>query len=460
MTYTTSEILTELLRRTQIQRTPNLRSVEFQKQNEAIDDPNRLKAYNCTRRAGKSIGVAIDFAETCASIPSVKCLYLALTIGSARNIIWDALKDYSAMADPYSKPNESRHEILFSNKSSARLMGADCSDKEMKKALGGSYKKVAIDEAGSFSIDMPKLVYQMIRPATADHLGQIILLGTCENIRGTFFEKVTEGLEAGWSVHKWTAYDNPHMKDKWTQEVTDLVTRNPLVVNASWFKTHYLNQWCADDDLLIMHLKAHNFVESLPERKTPYNYILGIDLGYNDASSFTVTAYHDHDRIAYFVQSFKKTGMIISKVAEMIEHLRAKFPFDNLVIDGANKQAVEEIRQRYGIPLESAEKTEKVFYLKLLDDDLIVGNVKIVRSGCAGLIEEWEALQWEDLNKTNEDPRCSNHEADSALYSWRKCHHFLATREPEVYSKNSQAYMDQEEEREAELNDGRRKRWL
>jgi hypothetical protein len=393
--------------------------------------------------------------------PKVNCLYLALTLKSARNIIWDALKDYSMLADPYCKPNESRHEIVYSNKSSARLMGADCSEKEMKKALGGKYKKVAIDEAGSFSIDMTKLVYQMIRPATADYLGQIILLGTCENIRGTFFEKVTEGHEPGWSVHKWTAYDNPHIVDNWTIEVQDLLTRNPNVVNASWFKTHYLNQWCADDDLIIMHMGAHNFVEAMPETKTPYNYILGVDLGFNDASSFTVTAYHDYEKVAYFVQSFKKTKMIISAVAEMIEQLRTKFPFEHLVIDGANKQAVEEMRQRYSLPLESAEKTEKAFFLKLLDDDLIVGNVKIVKGGCPGLIKEWEDLQWEDLTKQNEDPRCSNHENDSALYSWRKCYHYLATREPENYSKNSSQYMDREEEREAEEYENRsKKRWL
>lgn len=459
MTYSTAEILNELLRRTQVMRTPNLRSEKFVKQNAAIDDPSRLKAYNCTRRSGKSIAVAIDFPETCIATPKVNCLYLALTLKSARNIIWDALKDYSVMADPYCKPNESRHEIIFSNKSSVRLMGADCSEKEMKKALGGKYKKVAIDEAGSFSIDMPKLVYQMIRPATADHLGQIILLGTCENIRGTFFEEVTEGREPGWSIHKWTAYDNPHMVDNWTIEVEDLIARNPNVVNASWFKTHYLNQWCADDDLLIMHVGAHNLVQALPDRKTPYEYILGIDLGYNDSTAFTVVAYHDYDKTAYIVRSFKESKLIISKVSEKIEDLRRKYPFSSLIIDGANKQAVEEMRQRYGIPLESAEKTEKAFFLKLLNDDLIVGNVKIVESGCAGLLDEWEKLQWEDLTKQDEDPRCSNHESDSALYAWRKCYHYLATREPENYSKNSAQYMQREEEREAEEY-GRKKGWL
>lgn len=375
---------------------------------------------------------------------------MALTLKSARYIIWDAIKDYSIKADPYCRPNEQRHEITFSNKSTIRLMGADCSDKEMKKALGGKYKKVAIDEAGSYSIDMVKLIYQMIRPATADELGQIILLGTCENIRGTFFEKVTEGVEAGWSIHKWTAFDNPHMRVNWEKEIADLVTRNPKVVNASWFKTHYLNEWCADDDLLIIHLSEVNYAEDLPKRKTDYTYVLGIDLGYNDATAFSIVAYHDFDKIAYVVESYKQSGMIISQVADAITQIQRKLPFNKLIIDGANKQAVEEMKQRYGLPLESAEKQGKSFYLKMLNDDLIVGNVKLINHKNNELITEWQNLQWKDLQKEDEDPRCQNHLSDSTLYAWRECYHYLATREPEIYNKNSQKYMDEIEEIEAD----------
>lgn len=434
-----------------------LRSPTFLKQNNAIDDRARLKAYNCTRRAGKSIAVAIDFAETCSAETGVNCLYMALTLDSAREILWDAMKEYSFKADPYCKPNEARTFIKFSNGSRIKFSGADCSEKQMRKTLGQKYKKVAIDEAGSFTIDMNKLVYQMIRPATADYLGQIILLGTCENIRDTFFEKITEGHEPGWSIHKWTAYDNPHMKDKWIQENADLLARNPNIVNASWYKTHYLNQWCADDDLLIIRLHDGAYADELPARKTDYNYILGVDLGFNDSSSFTVVAYHDFDKVAYFVESRKQAGLILSQVAEQIALLQSRYPFDKLKIDGANKQGVEEMRVRFGLPLEAAQKQEKAFFLKLLDDDIQIGNVRILKNKCNSLITEWKNLQWKNLNKEDEDPRCQNHEGDAALYAWRECYHFLATREPEKLNKYTQNYMDLMEEEEA--NGKRGKDW-
>jgi hypothetical protein len=428
----------------------DLRSPDFPKQNSAIDDKARLKAYNCTRRAGKSIAIAIDFAETCASEEGMNCLYMALTIGSAREILWDAVKEYALKADPYSKSHESRLEVRFSNGSKIKFSGADCSEKQMRKVLGQKYKKVAIDEAGSFTIDMHRLVYQMIRPATADYLGQIILLGTCENIRQTFFEKITSGEEPGWSVHKWTAYDNPHMKDNWIIEVNELIERNPNVINASWFKTHYLNQWCADDELLILHQVEESLTDSIPIRKSEYTFILGVDLGFNDSSAFVVICYYDYDKICYVVESFKEPELILSKVASRIVFLNTKYPFSKMIIDGANKQGVEEMRQRFSLPLESAQKTEKSIFLKLLNDDFVVGNVKILKGSNNQLVTEALQLQWEDTRKEKEDPRCENHVIDALLYSWRSCYHFLAVREPQVKNINSDDYMNQLEEDEAD----------
>ncbi len=449
MTILISELLRELIKRSDLKRLVDLRSTDFLKQNEAIDDRSRLKAYNCTRRAGKSIAIAIDFAETCANEPNMNCLYMALTIGSAREILWDAAKEYALKADPYAKSHESRVEIRFSNGSKIKFSGADCSEKQMRKVLGQKYKKVAIDEAGSFTIDMHRLVYQMIRPATADYLGQIILLGTCENIRQTFFEKVTTGEEPGWSIHKWTAYDNPHMKDKWIIEVNELIERNPNVINASWFKTHYLNQWCADDELLVLHKVAEAQIDEIPIRKTPYVYILGVDLGFNDSSAFTVICYHDYDKICYVVESYKEPELIFSQVAQRINFLSTKFPFSKIIIDGANKQGVEEIKQRFSLALEPAQKTEKAIFLKLLNDDFVVGNVKIKKNSNNQLITEALQLQWEDSRKEKEDARCENHSIDALLYSWRSCYHFLSIREPIIKNRNSEDYMNQLEEDEA-----------
>jgi hypothetical protein len=99
------------------------------------------------------------------------------------------------------------------------------------------------------------------------------------------------------------------------------------------------------------------------------------------------------------------------------------------------KLGTEEIKQRFSLALEPVQKTEKAILLKLLNDDFVVGNVKIKKNSNKQLITEELQLQWEDSRKEKEDARCENHIIDSLLYSWRSCYHFLSVREPIIKNK-------------------------
>ena len=444
-------ILREIILRAGIEEKVDLRDPEFTVQNKAINDPSSLKAYNCTRRAGKTLAVVIDFLESAKNNPKTKYLYMALTIDSARGICWDDLKEINERNNLGFVPNEARSELRHPNKSLIKLAGADCSEKQMRKILGQKYKKVAIDEAGSFTIDMKRLVYQMIEPTLIDQKGMLILLGTCENIPNTFFESVTEGREAGWSVHKWTAAENPHVRVNFLAQIEKILKRNPLSKFASWFRTHYLNEWCTDDELMIIKVDDHNIVKELPKinPKTRWQFVLGVDIGYNDANAFTIIAFNKYIKKVFFVKSFKKANLDFTGVSKVITQLQKDYPFFRIVIDGANKQGVMELRNRWHLPLQSAEKTAKATYLRLMRDDFIEGNACILEGECNELETEWSQLIWVDEDKEKEDPRCQNHCSDSGLYAWREAKHYVAKDEPIKYSKNSDEYMRMEEEMEA-----------
>ena len=428
-------ILEELVRRNKAKKKVkrlSLRAPDFILQNKAIDDPARFKAYNCPRRSGKTEGAAIELIETAQKYKKGKCLYLALTLGSAVEIIWDTLKDIDERCSIGAKFNETKHEMRFPNGSKIKLAGADSSSKEMKKLLGQKYRMVAIDEAGSFTINMVKLVYQMIRPALSDLRGKLVLLGTCENIPNTFFELVTTGKEPGWSVHKWTAYDNPFMKEQWTEEVADILEKKPNAIETSWYKTHYLNEWCTDDNLLIIPINAErNYIDKLPSGK--WNFVLGVDLGHDDATSFSVIAYSTASPICYVVDTTKDTQMDFTDTANAIKAIQGKYPITKIIIDGANKQGVEEMRRRHHLPLYAAEKTAKADYLRMLKDDAILGTIQLVANKCGPLVTEWSSLIWKNDLKKDEDPRCQNHLSDATLYAWRECRHYTfkpPTRKP------------------------------
>src|SRR5271165_6835805 len=59
----------------------------FPEQRKFIDDPSKLKALHCTRRAAKSYTAALYMVETCLRYPNSNCLFIGLTRQSALDII-------------------------------------------------------------------------------------------------------------------------------------------------------------------------------------------------------------------------------------------------------------------------------------------------------------------------------------------------------------------------------------
>ncbi len=424
----------------------------FTKQFQAAKDKSILKAIQCTRRAGKSTGEAKETLQSAFENPETKHLYGALTLGSAKNIIWDMFLSELELKKIQFRSNEQQGIIKLANKSEIRLFGLDSSYKEMRKILGGKYKTVKIDEAGSITQDLKKICLQMILPALTDMNGRLTLLGTAENIPKTYFEAVTSGLEPGWSVHKWTAFDNPYIADKWKEHIEWIEKFNPTFKLTSEYKTHYLNEWCADDRLLIIRINKDTVIPAI-DLVNP-TYILGVDIGFNDATAFTLVGFHNKSPELYVVESYKEREMDLTDTANKIKHYLRSYPIGRVIIDGANKQGVEEMKNRHFIPLVPAEKTDKASFLKILADDITRGRVKYFQSKCDSLIEEQDQLQWKDATKQDEDPRIPNDQNDSFLYAWRHARNYLWKEEVPPLDINSNEYMDQFAKR---LTDIRRK---
>jgi len=232
------------------------------------------------------------------------------------------------------------------------------------------------------------------------------------------------------------------MRQKFIDEITRIKTHNPKAVNASWFRTHYLNEWVTDDDLLIINLDNARLETFDPDDYPGCVYGLGVDLGFVDATSFTVKAWSVKTGFSHFVESTKEVGMDITDVADKVKmDLKKRFRFSYYQIDGANKQGVEEIKNRHKIPFESAEKQGKPTYLRLLKDDVKIGRAGIDEEGCHDLLSEWQSLIWKDKTRKEEHEACENHCSDSALYIWRKARNYLWKPEQKEPDRNSEEYL-------------------
>ena len=379
-----------------------------------------------------------------------KHLILGLTRESVRGAFWDdVLKAIDAKHGLGFAFNETRLECRSPNGGTIRLLGMDSNENERRKALGQKYCRVNIDEAQDFRTNLEQLVFSTLKPAVADYRGTISITGTPSNLIQGFFFELTNGRIPGWSRHQWTTFDNVHIAQQWQEEIESLKAANARVIETPWFRQNYLGEWVVEQDSLVYRYVApRNEFEQLPTyRKGGWHYVLGCDLGYNDPTAWVVCAYHDHDRVLYVLEAEKQSGLDVTAVAERTRKLMARYDFDAMVIDNANKQAVEEMRRRHDLPWRAADKTGKSDFIEIMNGEFILGNIKLANKSLP-LANEYGSLIWDDKSdKRQEHPAAPNHCADAALYAWRYCYAFLSEKlvEKPAPGTKARAELDAEE---------------
>jgi len=141
--------------------------------------------------------------------------------------------------------------------------------------------------------------------------------------------------------------------------------------------------------------------------------------------------------------------MDITDVANKIKDLKTKYNIHKVIIDGANKQAVEEIQKRHSIPLIAADKRGKEDFIEIMNAELIKGTILVNTLQCTALLDEWQNLVWKMKNEKPvlpkvENPSCDNHIADATLYAWRYCYQYLSETPKEQPKRGTAAWAEQE----------------
>ena len=430
---------------------PDLLRDSFREQTAFIEHPAKLKALLGTRRVGKSYTAGLYLLRTALLRPGTSSVYIGLTRDQAKRIMWaDVFKTLLHKYAIPAKINETELTLSFGNGSTIYILGVDDSEAEKDKLLGKKYALCVIDEAASYSIDIHQLVYKVLKPACSDLEGTICLVGTPDDRKDTLFYELTRDLPVdppqrvsrkGWEVFTWSTKDNPHMREQWEVTLRELRASNPEVDAEPWFQQHYLGRWVAlESSRVYRYDSARNGWNGvLPDYGwVPWEFVLGIDLGFNDATALVLLAYHPHDGHTYIVRADKWRGLTISDAADRIREWMAAHPINYFVVDGANKQAVEEIVKHHGIPLTAADKHDKVSFIRIMNSGFVSGRIKLDERSAAPLVEEYSKTLWnkralekgiykEDLSF---HPDC----ADAALYAYRFTYAYASTtRRPEEF---------------------------
>ena len=428
----------------------NLSKTLFDQQVEFIEDESKRKAAICSRRSGKSYAAGRYLIKEALEDEGTTCVYIARTREAAKRILWSSLKEADQRFRLGIKFNNADLIAVFPNKSKIMFTGAnDASD--VDKLRGAAFSLAVLDEAAFFNINLRELVNEVLTPALLDRDGSLVMISTPNSACHGFFYDITEKGTYNFSVHRWTVKDNPYMQHA-VRAIQKDIDNGILDPSDPSYKREYLGIWVRDDQEIVYNYTQNNLFENRPV-SDEWEYILGVDLGYHDATAFVVVAWSPDYPSLYVIDEFKQSRMLTSEVEDKIHRFMKDYNFTSIVMDsggGASKMLLETFKQRSGIPLKAAHKSgDKVGMIKIMNSDLKACNVKIKRG--MELLTEWDKLQY-NKSGTAEDKRFDNHLSDACFYAWQESRHYLyEEKEMPVIPGSKEYYRRLEEDMEQKL---------
>lgn len=402
----------------------NVTQFLFDKQLSFVEDPAPYKIAVCSRRSGKTVACAAHLIDTAIKNKEVVCLYITLSANNAKKLVWRELLKINNAKGLGGVANISELSMSFPNGSIIYASGAKDTS-EIEKFRGMALKLCYIDECQSFREYIAELIDDIIEPALLDHNGQLCLIGTPGPIPIGYFYDCSTNKE--WSHHAWTFFDNPHVAAKAGKTHQELLNRvlkrRGVQMSNPGIQREYFGRWVFDSDsLLIKYNEKINHFDELPPNLT-WNYVMGIDVGFNDADAICILAWSDDSPVTYLVDEVIMPKQGITELANQIKALQLKYPISKMVMDmGAlGKKIGEELIRRHQIPVEPAEKTRKMENIELMNDALRTG--KLMAKGASRFAQDSYLIEI-DKDKSKPDKlvvsdRFHSDICDAVLYSFK-----------------------------------------
>ena len=435
----------------------DVRSFCFPKQLAFIQDPADVVTAVCSRRAGKSTGCAAHILCRAKGKRRINVGYITLSKISAKRIIWPELRRQNQTFALGGKFNNTELSVSFPNESNIFIFGAHQRE-EIEKIRGIPFDLVYIDEVQSMRPFVRDLVEDVLEASLFDYGGKLRLIGTPGPVPTGYFYDMANAQ--GVSHHHWTIFDNPHIKKKSGRDPMDrlkeVLKRRGVTLQHPSIRREFFGEWMADPDALVFKYDAErNHFDQLPEFKTPWRYVIGVDLGYDDSDAISLIGWNPESPTAYLVFEDVCPKQGISKLFQKLDSLLKLYRPMSMVMDtgGLGKKIAEEMRKRTKVPVKAAEKIRKLENIEILNDALRTG--RFMASKNSQFAQDCALIEWDrdhtDRDRANDKLKISERfhsdAADSVLYSYREAMHWLHVPAVIQPKRGSPEWFKQEEEK-------------
>jgi hypothetical protein len=429
----------------------------FKEQIAFIQDPAPFKTAVCSRRSGKTVSCAADLIDTALRNPNRVCVYITLSRRNAKQIVWNDLLQINRTFNLKGEPNQSELHLKFPNGSVIYLSGAK-HKAEIENFRGLAITKCYIDEAQAFKHHIEELIDDVISKALFDYNGTLCLIGTPGPIPMGYFYDCAHSDQ--WAKHSWTMFENPYLLIKSGKTPKELLERElkrkGITSQDATIQRECFAQWVIDINALVFRYDPIRNGHSREMGVLPrWEYVVGVDLGYEDSDAIAVIGWDPTVKHAYLVSEHVRAKQGISELALQLESIIKEYDPLRIVMDtgGLGKKIAEEIQKRYSLPIKAAEKVRKFEYIELLNDALRTQRFFARPSGPFAsdtALVEWEK-NIENPEKLKISERFHSDIADAVLYAFRESLHWLSEAEPIKIKKGSPEWMQEQIDRMEEV---------
>lgn len=449
-----------------------IRAELYDKQQAIFMDKSRRVGVLGTRRAGKT--EIWTRRATCTGLERPRSITRIWAINKLRckEMIWEPLQLLCARHKIQATFNDTTLTAKLANGSEIRLLGAD-KEKEAQKKRGDKTACEIVLEAQMYGGYLKSLVEDVAGPCLFDLQGTFYLEGTPGMVCGGYWYDVSgredhatrwqshgasDGTGAGWEMHHLNVLSNPFLPHA-LEELKALKKARRWTDTNPTYVREWLGRWVNDFDALFYAFDpVRNTFKPSPDGVEPWGpgwmHTLGWDLGFRDDMALAVWGFNPKLPDLYEAFSWKKPGAPAEEVIEQIVQLeKRKFNFVRMVADtgGGGRMYVEEVQKRFPYSFEAAKKTEKYEHVRLMNDDLRGGFIKLMAgSPYAEEIAELPKKQpWPDPENPEappqEHPLFANHCCDAGLYAYRGAMHYLHREPtPQIQAKSPEWFAREE----------------
>jgi hypothetical protein len=395
-----------------------------EKQLAMIRDTSPYTIVLCSRRAGKTYGLAALCLLTALSRPRQNILYVGLSKPHARKFLWNEVWVPLLKATGVEcKRVEDEMTTTFPNGSVMYVSGTD-DVRHIESFLGNRLNLAIIDEAQSQSDSVLVPLTTRILPNALlddmDHPGKLVMSGTIPEVNaGQFMVTWNAGK---WSRHNWSRFENPYLKAQ-DQALALYLQANPGLSDASpEVQREWYGRFVFDPSAT-----AHRFDPGLnlydaapPEWLTavtalipsgtvmaskPWPGIQYVSVGIDPAAEV--------DRMAVVALGWGPGTPKVQHLFEWVSKPAAKHTWNQLgeVLGhvakqyspiywhydaGSSKNELDTFQRLFGVPvIKAAEKSDLAGQVRMVSGLLTAGKLVVMRGSC--LAEDYEKARWDPV---------------------------------------------------------------